>query len=40
MRSIDLKFTFPNKGPEIHAKVEDLFVDLRCSQKGHLFLFR
>ncbi|XP_046463773.1 uncharacterized protein LOC124209707 [Daphnia pulex] len=31
-RPFDLKFSFPNNGPEVVAKVEDLFVDLRPSQ--------
>lgn len=33
-RPFDLKFNFPNNGPEVVAKVEDLFVDLRPSQTG------
>ena len=32
MQSTELKFTFQNKGPEVIAKVENLFVDPRSFQ--------
>jgi hypothetical protein len=36
MRSFEIKFNFPNNGPEMVVKGEDLVIDLRPSQIGTL----